>query len=151
MSTNKADVPLPNKHLCFAGIMIFTLSEGEINELHIGLTGTMNTLFFVRDLAAKAHRGLRDRVKAGKSGGDSTRKASPAPGQVSDRLRPARPRQAWRGPPSNELLVDRLVWNRQRFMNKSDTGKRVARLSASVVRRHAPAHRHRATDMRPAT
>jgi len=31
---------------------MFTLSEGEINELHVGLKGTMNALF-LKDLADK--------------------------------------------------------------------------------------------------
>ena len=45
-----------------------TLAEGEISELHVGLKGTMNALF-LKDLAAKTHRGLRGRVEQGKSGG----------------------------------------------------------------------------------
>ena len=48
--------------------MIVTLSEGEINELHVGLKGTMNALF-LKDLAAKTNRGLRGRVELGRSGG----------------------------------------------------------------------------------
>ena len=48
--------------------MIVTLAEGEINELHVGLKGTMNALF-LKDLAAKTHRGLRGRVEKGRSGG----------------------------------------------------------------------------------
>ena len=48
--------------------MIVTLAEGEINELHVGLKGTMNALF-LKDLAAKTHRGLRGRVEKGCSGG----------------------------------------------------------------------------------
>jgi site-specific DNA recombinase len=51
-----------------AGVMIVTLAEGEITELHVGLKGTMNALF-LKDLAAKTHRGLRGRVEDGKSGG----------------------------------------------------------------------------------
>ena len=47
---------------------IVTLSEGEINELHVGLKGTMNALF-LKDLALKTHRGIRGRVEAGKIGG----------------------------------------------------------------------------------
>ena len=47
---------------------IFTLSEGEISELHVRFKGTTNALF-LRDLAAKTHRGLRGRVEAGQSGG----------------------------------------------------------------------------------
>ncbi|MXY39297.1 MAG: recombinase family protein [Rhodospirillaceae bacterium] len=70
VSRDQADVATLYKHLRFAGVMIFTLSagEGEINELHVGLKGTMNALF-LKDLAAKTHRGLRGRVEAGKSGG----------------------------------------------------------------------------------
>jgi hypothetical protein len=39
-----------------------------INELHIGLKGTMDALY-LKDLADKARRGLRGRVENGKSGG----------------------------------------------------------------------------------
>jgi len=45
-----------------AGVQIVTLAEGEISELHVGLKGTMNALF-LKDLAAKTHRGLRGRWK----------------------------------------------------------------------------------------
>ncbi|MDE0149983.1 MAG: recombinase family protein [Rhodospirillaceae bacterium] len=68
VSRDQADVATLYKHLRFAGVMIVTLSEGEINELHVGLKGTMNALF-LKDLAAKTRRGLRGRVEAGKSGG----------------------------------------------------------------------------------
>ncbi len=51
-----------------SGARLVTISEGEINELHVGLKGTMNALF-LKDLAAKTHRGLSGRVEAGKSGG----------------------------------------------------------------------------------
>ena len=68
VSRDQADVATLYKHLKFAGVMIVTLSEGEINELHVGLKGTMNALF-LKDLAAKTHRGLRGRVEQGRSGG----------------------------------------------------------------------------------
>ena len=68
MSRDQADVATLYKHLRFAGVTVVTLSEGEIDELHVGLKGTMNALF-LKDLAAKTHRGLRGRVEAGKSGG----------------------------------------------------------------------------------
>lgn len=45
----------------FAGVTIVSLAEGGISELHVGLKGTMNALF-LKDLALKTHRGLRDRV-----------------------------------------------------------------------------------------
>ncbi|WP_180899768.1 recombinase family protein [Martelella soudanensis] len=68
VSRDQADVATFYKHLKFAGVPIVTLSEGEISELHVGLKGTMNALF-LKDLAAKTHRGIRGRVEEGKSGG----------------------------------------------------------------------------------
>ena len=56
------------KQLSFRSIRIFTQAEGEINELHVGLKGTMNALF-LKDLAIKTHRGIEGRVRKGKSGG----------------------------------------------------------------------------------
>lgn len=70
ISRDQADVATLFKHLKFAGVPIVTLAEGEINELHVGLKGTMNALF-LKDLAAKTHRGIRGRVEEGKSGVDS--------------------------------------------------------------------------------
>lgn len=57
-----------HKRLGFVGVAIFTKAEGEISEMHVGLGGTMNALF-VRNLAAKTHRGLEGRVRLGKSAG----------------------------------------------------------------------------------
>src|SRR6478735_1008059 len=56
------------KQLSFAGVRLFTLSEGEVGELHVGLKGTMNALF-LKDLAQKTRRGLEGRIRQGKSGG----------------------------------------------------------------------------------
>ena len=56
------------KQLCFAGVRLVTLSEGEVGELHVGLKGTMNALF-LKDLAQKTRRGLEGRIRQGKSGG----------------------------------------------------------------------------------
>lgn len=68
ISRDQEDVAGVFKRLRFAGVTIVTLSEGEINELHVGLKGTMNALF-LKDLALKTHRGIRGRVEAGKIGG----------------------------------------------------------------------------------
>ena len=54
-----------------ADVKMFTLSEGEISELHVGLKGTMNALF-LKDLADKTRRGQRGRIEAGKSGGGNS-------------------------------------------------------------------------------
>ncbi len=71
LSRDQADVAALYKRLTFAGVSIVTLAEGEINELHVGLKGTMNQLF-LKDLADKTRRGLRGRVEAGLSGGGNS-------------------------------------------------------------------------------
>ncbi len=158
VSRDQADVATLYKHLRFAGVMIVTLAEGEIDELHVGLNGTMNALF-LKDLAAKTRRGLRGRVEAGKSGGgicygydvvklhDEAGEPvrGPSPRAIARRLNedgiPGPKGRLWTdsvlrghakcgtGLINNELYIDRLVWNRQRFMKNPDTGKRVARIN----------------------
>ncbi len=68
LSRDQADIAGLYKQLSFAGVQLVTLAEGEINELHIGLKGTMNALF-LKDLARKTRRGLEGRVRQGRSGG----------------------------------------------------------------------------------
>ncbi|WP_336814451.1 recombinase family protein [Bosea sp. MMO-172] len=68
ISRDQADVATLFKRLKFAGVPIVTLSEGEISELHVGLTGTMNALT-LKAIAEKTRRGMSGRVEAGKSGG----------------------------------------------------------------------------------
>ena len=71
VSRDQEDIAGVYKRLAFAGVQLVTLSEGQINELHIGLKGTMNALF-LKDMADKTRRGLRGRVEAGKSGGGNS-------------------------------------------------------------------------------
>jgi site-specific DNA recombinase len=71
ISRDQEDVAGLYKRLRFADVRMVTLAEGEINELHVGLKGTMNALFLT-DLANKTRRGLRGRVEAGRSGGGLT-------------------------------------------------------------------------------
>ena len=59
------------KQMQFQGIPIVTVAEGEISELHIGLKGTMSSLF-LKDLALKTRRGLEGRIRKGKSAGGVT-------------------------------------------------------------------------------
>ena len=71
ISRDQEDIAAIFKRLRHAEVRIVTLSEGEINELHVGLKGTMNALF-LKDLAVKTRRGQRGRVEAGKiPGGNS--------------------------------------------------------------------------------
>ena len=51
-----------------AEVDIITLAEGKIDELHIGLKGTMGALY-IKDLAQKTHRGMRGRAEEGKAAG----------------------------------------------------------------------------------
>jgi len=62
LSRGQEDVAALYKRLCFAGIRIVTLAEGEITELHVGLKGTMNALF-LKDLAAKTVTGAKPRAR----------------------------------------------------------------------------------------
>ena len=71
ISRNQADIAAIYQRLQFQGIAIETLAEGRVSEMHIGLKGTMNALF-LKDLAAKTHRGLKGRALAGKSAGGIT-------------------------------------------------------------------------------
>ena len=65
ISRDQEDVAAIYKRLQFAGVTLFTLAEGQISELHIGLKGTMNALF-LKDLAEKTKRGQRGRVELGR-------------------------------------------------------------------------------------
>ena len=68
LSRDQEDLAALYKRCEFAGIRIYTSAEGWINELHVGLKGTMSALF-LKDLAEKTRRGLRGRVAVGASAG----------------------------------------------------------------------------------
>ncbi len=68
LSRNQADIAAIYQKLQFRDVMIETVNEGVISKMHIGLKGTMNSLF-IKDLAIKTHRGLKGCALAGKSAG----------------------------------------------------------------------------------
>jgi DNA invertase Pin-like site-specific DNA recombinase len=68
LSRDQEDTAALYKQLSYSGVRLLTLAEGEINELHVGLKGTMNALY-LKDLALKTRRGLEGRVRQGRSGG----------------------------------------------------------------------------------
>ncbi len=68
LSRDQGDLAHLYRELRFLDIGIVTVAEGTINELHVGLKGTMNQLF-LKDLALKTHRGLEGRVREGRSAG----------------------------------------------------------------------------------
>jgi DNA invertase Pin-like site-specific DNA recombinase len=49
----------------FTGARLVTIGEGQVDELHVGLKGTMNALY-LKDLAAKTFRGMEGRLRAGR-------------------------------------------------------------------------------------
>jgi site-specific DNA recombinase len=71
VSRDQEDIAHVSKRMRFLGTRIVTLSEGEVNELHVGLKGTMGALY-LKDLVDKTRRGLRGRIEAGRSGGGNS-------------------------------------------------------------------------------
>jgi site-specific DNA recombinase len=84
LSRDLADVATLFKHLSFLGVRLWTVADGPINELHVGLKGTMNALY-LKDLAQKTHRGLEGRVRGGMSGGGICYGYDLVPGQTGAR------------------------------------------------------------------
>ncbi|MDO6728045.1 recombinase family protein [Cognatishimia sp. 1_MG-2023] len=65
---SQADIALIYERCQFQRVMIETLSEGLLSELHIGMKGSMNAMF-IKDLGDKTRRGLMGRALAGKCAG----------------------------------------------------------------------------------
>lgn len=55
-----------HKQATFCRVKLVTLAEGEISDLHVGVKGAMGALY-LKDLAAKTHRGLEGRLRKGHS------------------------------------------------------------------------------------
>lgn len=68
LSRNQADIAALYERMTFAGVEIWTVADGRVSEMHVGLKGTMSALF-LRNLALKTHRGLQGRIREGKSAG----------------------------------------------------------------------------------
>jgi site-specific DNA recombinase len=68
LARNQADGARLFERLAFFGIPIWTIADGETNEMHWGLKGTMSALF-LKTHALKVRRGQAGRVRAGKMPG----------------------------------------------------------------------------------
>ena len=64
VSRDQADVATIYKRLIYHGVVLVSVTEGPINELWIGLKGTMNALY-LSDLKDKIRRGLHAAVANG--------------------------------------------------------------------------------------
>lgn len=69
------------KRLRHCGIEIRTVHSGRADEVHVGVAGLMGSLY-LRDLAAKTHRGLVGQVRQGLSGGGLSYGYRLVPGSV---------------------------------------------------------------------
>lgn len=71
LSRDQGDIAHFYKKMMFLDIEIETVAEGTINELHIGLKGTMNALY-LKDLGDKTRRGMIASVLKGAVPGGRT-------------------------------------------------------------------------------
>jgi site-specific DNA recombinase len=68
LSRSQGDIATLFEDLRFHGVSIRTISEGDVEELAIGLKGTMNALF-LRETARKTRRGMVGVAKEGRHAG----------------------------------------------------------------------------------
>jgi site-specific DNA recombinase len=94
LSRDQEDIAHIYKRMLFQGVRIATVSEGEVNELHIGLKGTMGSAL-PQGPGRQDAACLRGRIEAGKSGAPSATAMIWSPVEAGlDRLV-----QAYRGHP----------------------------------------------------
>ncbi|KID07493.1 recombinase family protein, partial [Leisingera sp. ANG1] len=68
LSRDMADSATLLKRMSFFGVKIHTASENELDDMKVGVSGLVSTMF-LKDLAQKTRRGLEGRVSKGKSAG----------------------------------------------------------------------------------
>lgn len=83
-SRGQRDIAEVHERLKFVDVTIFTLSEGEVSEMHIGLKGTMNALY-LKDLSEQTWRGQRGNIEAGKVAGGLCYGYAPVVGALGER------------------------------------------------------------------
>ena len=68
LSRSQADIAAIFEDLRFHGVAIHTISECAVDELHVGLKGTMNALY-LRETRRKTRRGMEGVVRDGRHTG----------------------------------------------------------------------------------
>ena len=68
LSRDQEDIAGIFKRVRFRKAKLFTVADGEVSPMHVGMKGTMNAAY-IDDLAAKTHRGQTGRALQGKSAG----------------------------------------------------------------------------------
>ena len=81
LSRSQSDIASLFEQMAFAEIEIHTLSDGLINEMHIGVKGTMSALF-LKGLAQKVRRGLGGVIRLGRSAGGDLYGYTPRKGEA---------------------------------------------------------------------
>lgn len=84
LSRDQADIAIIHRTIKAAGARLLTISEGEVDALHIGLKGTMNQLF-LEELARKTRRGLIGVAKEGRIAGGRCFGYRAVPGRPGER------------------------------------------------------------------
>lgn len=70
LSRSQRDTAALYEDMTFKGVEIYTCTDGQINEMHVGVKGVMNTMF-LNNLANKVRRGQKDVLNEGRNpGGD---------------------------------------------------------------------------------
>ena len=65
LSRSLADIARLHEDLAFLGVQLYTLADGLIGTMHVGMKGTIAKIY-LEDLAQKTRRGQIGRVKAGR-------------------------------------------------------------------------------------
>ena len=68
ISRDQEHVAAFHKLVRFAGVRLVTLSEGDVDRIHVGMKGAMNAMF-LEELGRKTRRGMEGRVRAGRAAG----------------------------------------------------------------------------------
>ena len=68
ISRDQEHVAAFHKLVRFAEVRLVTLSEGDVDRIHVGLKGTMNAMV-LEELGRKTKRGMEGRVRAGRATG----------------------------------------------------------------------------------
>lgn len=80
LSRDQEDLAGLHKRLAFAGIVLRTVQDGVVGDIHVGVKGLLGSLY-LRDLAAKTRRGLAGVVRDGRHAGGRAFGYRAVPGQ----------------------------------------------------------------------
>jgi site-specific DNA recombinase len=80
LSRDDADMPTIRKRLAFHNVGIFTLSEGDVQILHVALKGAMNAMFLEENVR-KSKRGMAGVIADGRHAGGRVYGYRPVPGE----------------------------------------------------------------------